>query len=334
MLFSLSHIVAAVSALAYAGAALAAPVPVCSIGVRTGGSSNSTSSSGSGSSSAPHFVVYSDAWVSGENGPPDVSEINGYNVFALSFLLASGSVDQAQEWESLDAATRQSIKSSYNAAGVKLIVSAFGSTETPTSSGDDPVDTANTMAAWIKQYDLDGIDIDYEDFTAINEGNGAVDWLVKFTQQLRNQLPAGQYIITHAPVAPWFSNNAQFKGGAYLQVDQQVGDLIDWYNVQFYNQGVTEYTDCTGLLTQSSTTWPGTSLFEIAAAGVSLDKLVIGKPAVAADATNGFMDASTLASCVSQAQAKGWDAGVMVWEFPSASTSWISTVRGSTYPLN
>lgn len=261
----------------------------------------------------------------------------------------------------MDAATRQSIKSSYNAAGVKLIVSAFGSTETPTSSGDDPVDTANTMAAWIKQYDLDGIDIDYEDFTAINEGNGAVDWLVKFTQQLRNQLPAGQYIITHAPVAPWFSNNAQFKGGAYLQVDQQVGDLIDWvsprssplphvprslthvfffllpraqYNVQFYNQGVTEYTDCTGLLTQSSTTWPGTSLFEIAAAGVSLDKLVIGKPAVAADATNGFMDASTLASCVSQAQAKGWDAGVMVWEFPSASTSWISTVRGSTYPLN
>lgn len=25
---------------------------------------------------APHFVVYSDAWVSGENGPPAPSEIN------------------------------------------------------------------------------------------------------------------------------------------------------------------------------------------------------------------------------------------------------------------
>ena len=25
---------------------------------------------------APHFVVYSDAWVSGQDGPPPVSEIN------------------------------------------------------------------------------------------------------------------------------------------------------------------------------------------------------------------------------------------------------------------
>jgi len=362
MLFSFSHIVSAVSALAYVGSALAAPVPVCSIGTRVGssssssgnngttnvgsgpsnstsvsGSSNSTSgsnSTGTASSSAPHFVIYSDAWVSGENGPPDVSEIEGYNVFALSFLLTSGSADQAQEWEELDAATRSSIKAQYNAAGVSLVVSAFGSTEAPTSSGADPVDTANTMAAWVKQYDLDGIDIDYEDFDAINEGNGAVDWLVKFTTQLRTQLPQGQYIITHAPVAPWFSNNAQFKGGAYLQVDQQVGNLIDWYNVQFYNQGTTEYADCAGLLTQSSSTWPGTSVFEIAAAGVSLDKLVIGKPATSADATNGFMDTATLATCVAQAKAKGWDAGVMVWEFPGADASWIQTVRGSAYPVN
>ncbi|CCM01822.1 uncharacterized protein FIBRA_03890 [Fibroporia radiculosa] len=317
-----------------------APVPTTTSGSgssnSTSGSGSSNSTSGSGgstSSSGPHFLVYSDAWVSGENGPPNVSEINGYNVFALSFLLASGSVDQAQEWEELDASTRASIKSQYNAAGVKLIVSAFGSTEAPTSSGDDPVNTANTMAAWVKQYDLDGIDIDYEDFDAINSGNGAVDWLVKFTTQLRSQLPSGQYIITHAPVAPWFSNNAQFQGGAYLQVDQQVGSMIDWYNVQFYNQGASEYTDCTGLLTQSSSTWPKTSVFEIAAAGVDLNKLVIGKPATASDATNGYMDPATLATCVDQAKGKGWNAGVMVWEFPSASQSWISTVRGSAYPV-
>ena len=29
---------------------------------------------------APHFVVYSDEWVSGETGPPSVSSINGFNV--------------------------------------------------------------------------------------------------------------------------------------------------------------------------------------------------------------------------------------------------------------
>lgn len=39
----------------------------------------------------------------------------------------------------LSAAQRQSIKASYNAAGIKLMVSAFGATEAPTTAGLDPV---------------------------------------------------------------------------------------------------------------------------------------------------------------------------------------------------
>ncbi len=42
------------------------------------------------------------------------------------------------------------------------MVSVFGATDVPTSSGADPVTTAQTMAAWVKEYDLDGIDVDYE----------------------------------------------------------------------------------------------------------------------------------------------------------------------------
>lgn len=48
------------------------------------------------------------------------------------------------------------------AAGIKLIVSAFGSTEAPTSSGTDPTDVANTIASFVKTYNLDGVDVDYE----------------------------------------------------------------------------------------------------------------------------------------------------------------------------
>lgn len=71
---------------------------------------------------------------------------------------------------------------------------------------------------------------------AINAANGAAEaWLITFTQTLRAALPAGQYIITHAPVAPWFS--PIYTAGAYTKVHAQVGSLIDWYNVQFYNQG-------------------------------------------------------------------------------------------------
>lgn len=92
----------------------------------------------------------------------DWTPLQGFNVFALSFLLTEGPWDKAQEWASLTADQRSSIKSQYAAAGIKLIVSALGSTDEPTTGGTDPVTTANTMAAWVKQYDLDGIDVDYE----------------------------------------------------------------------------------------------------------------------------------------------------------------------------
>ena len=65
--------------------------------------------------------------------------------------------------------------------------------------------------------------------------------------------------------------------------------------------GATEYTTCEGLLTQSSSTWPKTSVFEIVASGVSANKLVIGKPATTKDATNGFMDTTTLVGCLQHA---------------------------------
>jgi chitinase len=104
------------------------------------------------------------------------------------------------------------------------------------------------MASFVKTYSLDGIDVDYEDFGAINKGDGSAEnWLITFTTQLRANLPAGQYIITHArefyniaiystedkpiplvAVAPWFGH-ANYPAGAYWKVNQQVGSLIDWY---------------------------------------------------------------------------------------------------------
>jgi len=278
---------------------------------------------------APRFVIYTDK---GPTGPPAVSDLAGYNVLVLSFLLSSGAADQAQAWAQKSDSERSTIKGQYSAAGISIIVSLFGSTETPTTSGADPVDTANKMAAWVKQYNLDGVDVDYEDFQAMNVGDGKAEkWLTSFTQQLRTQLPQGSYILTHAPVATWFSPK-KFGGGAYLNVNSAVGNLIDWYNLQFYNQGPTEYTTCDNMLTTSSDGWPNSAVFQIAASGVPLSKLVIGKPATEGDASNGFMSTDTFATCLAQANSKGWDAGVMVWEFPDANAAWIQNTRGATFP--
>lgn len=126
---------------------------------------------------------------------------------------------------------------------------------------------------------------------------------------------------------------------AYLTVHQRVGNLIDWYNIQVcsviqatpliktyalwsssttvsvrcvsapnqcstrFTEGTTEYTTCNSLLTSSSTQ---SALFQIAANGVPVSKLVIGKPATTSDATNGFMPTSMLAQCLQQAKNRGW----------------------------
>ncbi|KAK0488964.1 glycoside hydrolase family 18 protein [Armillaria novae-zelandiae] len=266
---------------------------------------------------APHWAVYADAFQSGVTGPPATSAIKGFNVFILSFLLTEGAWDKAAEWVSLTSSERSTIKAQYAAAGISLIVSAFGSTDIPTTTGADPVATANTMAAW--------------DFNAMNTGI-AEAWLTTFTKQLRVKLPQGSYIITHAPVAPWFTPT-HYPGGGYLKVHANVGSLIDWYNVQFYNQGATEYTTCAGLLTTSSSTWPQTALFQIANSGVPLAKLVIGKPATAGDAGSGFMTTSTLATCLQTAKNQGWNGGAMVWQYPDAGASWIATVRSLSWPV-
>lgn len=61
-----------------------------------------------------------------------------------------------------------------------------------------------------------GLDIDYEDLSAFNAGNGnAENWLISFTQTVRTKLPQGKYIVTHAPVAPWFAPNKWGGGGLF-----------------------------------------------------------------------------------------------------------------------
>jgi len=111
---------------------------------------------------APFFLVYSDRFVSGLTGPPPVADVEGFTVFAMGFLLLEGAFDKAEEWVELTAAERATIKAEYAAAGISLIVSVFGSTDVPTTTGADPIATANTMAAWVIEFGLDGIDVDYE----------------------------------------------------------------------------------------------------------------------------------------------------------------------------
>ena len=48
------------------------------------------------------------------------------------------------------------------------------------------------------------------------------------------------HILTHAPQAPYFKDE-YYKNGGYITVNKEVGDLINFYNIQFYNQGDSKY---------------------------------------------------------------------------------------------
>jgi len=96
-----------------------------------------------------------------------------------------------------------------------------------------------------------------------------------------------RYLLSHAPQAPYFMDDkTKYPNGAYLTVNKGVGDMIDFYYVQFYNQGDTKYETSDELFNTSGGYFPGTAVLQIAKAGVDISKIVIGKPSTPADADN------------------------------------------------
>jgi hypothetical protein len=59
-----------------------------------------------------------------------------------------------------------------------------------------------------------------------------------------------------------------------------VGPLIDFYNIQFYNQQTTSYDSYETLFVESNGWAKGTSVGELIGKGVQREKIVIGKPVI------------------------------------------------------
>jgi hypothetical protein len=254
---------------------------------------------------------------------------NLYNYVCLTFwTCAAGPVDMAIVWSnpmnfigagefgSSNQEIQTNMKGNYSSGGVKLMISAFGATEYPTTSGYDATTCATKLAQFVIDNQFDGVDIDYEDTPAFAAGTGE-QWLITLTTVLRQKLPANA-IITHAPQAPYFGGKSLYPNNAYLAIDQAVGSMIQFYNIQFYNQGVGIYDTAEGLFNISGGWAPGTSVNEIIAAGVPADKIVVGKPVTTSDANNAWMSAASLSDAlVANYHYNGWRAGVMFWQFSS-----------------
>lgn len=112
---------------------------------------------------------------------------------------------------------QKTMKSYFTNAGVKLLVSAFGATQQPTSLGFNATDCGLQIAKFVIDNSYDGVDIDWEDTKTFSSGDGlGENWLITLTTVLRENLPPGS-IITHAPQAPYFGKGLYPMGG-YLAV--------------------------------------------------------------------------------------------------------------------
>merc|ERR1711907_61768 len=123
-----------------------------------------------------------------------------------------------------------------------------------------------------------------------------------------------------------------------MGVHKQVGDDIDYYTVQFYNQG-NYYVDNAGLVDRESITpspktpscvnpWDG-SIADIISHGVPASKIVVGKIVTPGDGNSGYVSAGQLASMLEYALSKHADlGGAMGWQWGSdTSGAWIGQLK-------
>jgi len=281
----------------------------------------------------------------------------GFNVIVLAFYQSStGPADGALSWsERMDNATRIATMEKVHAAGAVLTVSLGGANDQRWES-TDAKQLASTIANWAKEFDLDGVDFDLEHFGGFgainNNDNATVAWFSELITTTRSILgPEG--VISYAPLPPWFGpigmpkctadnqKNCTWVGpsGGMTAVYKEVGDDIDYFFAQFYNQGSC-YTTETGLFTESGPScttsgayYPYTSVKEIADGGVPLNKIVVGKPVDARSAGSGYVDPATLHTWFqSSGKAIGWNSGAGIWEWLDVTGSEAIPWLNAVYP--
>jgi len=62
---------------------------------------------------------------------------------------------------------QKNLRATYNKNGIKILVSAFGDSEWPTTAGKDPVECGHKLGKFVQENNLDGADVDWEDNAAM-----------------------------------------------------------------------------------------------------------------------------------------------------------------------
>lgn len=282
------------------------------------------------------YVLSTDTTLVSQMGSSD------YTTVILSFVISDGDGTLSPSTELQAIFDDPSVISGLKTAGKRVLISLGGANFSGSAwaaLANDVDSTAAQLADMVSTYDLDGVDIDWEDTNF--SGYEPVDFLVSLSETLKEKLPTGQNFITHAPQAPYFyGGDSQSYSSIYVDVAAQAGDNIDLYNIQYYNNswyvGDTaeeETSYVAGTTEVSGTTFPS-SIVGIVATGVDASKLLVGKPTTSENADSGYISADDIVTyLIDPLQSAQVDfAGVMGWQYATQTGStegtddWASTL--------
>lgn len=139
------------------------------------------------------------------------------------------------EYANLPAAARGALLSSLHKGGTLVLASVGGAAAVHSIySKYDPLSFGRRAAKYVVDLGLDGLDIDLEGWGNDPNGYAFLKAATKGAFDYFKQLGDNKhYTITHAPEMPDFWHGTLY---AALMSDKDAFDMIDFCNVQFYNQ--------------------------------------------------------------------------------------------------
>lgn len=244
-------------------------------------------------------------------------------IFAFWINEGIGAVDAGKIWQ--ESNQIDEVLDMLHSNGIKAMISGGGGEYNGerllpiTNNPGGGAEYGKALAEFAKKYKFDGMDFDIEDTDSLSAGI-ATEWLVEATKAAKEIYP--EAIISHAPQAPYFDEG--FRSN-YIQVEEKVGDIIDFYSIQFYNQGsyYGSYDTYENLFIKAG---GGTALNQIVEKSKNKDdlmsKLIVGKIVDQNAGSTGYVEPDKFAEILSEGVKNGMTpGGVMGWQWLSDENS-------------
>lgn len=102
----------------------------------------------------------------------------------------------------------------------------------------------------------------------------------------------------------------------YNLISKEVGDLIDFYNILYIEEGNTNFDSYNEIFGDKSHYSQRGTIAQLISEGVPSHKLVLAKTITRLNAGNGYISPVTVGEWTSRAYEElGWYAGVALWEY-------------------